>query len=550
MEWTVVSCVVFATVLIIKAEPVDRSPQEENPLSPDPTALHDTSSTDRERTLLLLQDYVKQGDTVVKEQVKDLLSNLKEQLKEGDKLLKERIGEGLTHEEEERKEWDERLKEELDEDVDWLNERLAKGRRQVDKELAEGEEKANDEITELKKAFGKLRDSVSQWTQPALMEDVKDLKQQMSDFQEELNSTKHLLQTAQGQLETAQQEVRSLKASAVDTQGKLVTTQRKLKTAQDEIRSLKASDVDTQGKLVTTQRKLKTAQDEIRSLKASDVDTQGKLVTTQGKLQTAQDEIRSLKASDVDTQGKLVTTQRKLKTAQDEIRSLKASDVDTQRKLVTTQRKLKTAQDEIRSLKASDVDIQGKLQTAQDKISFLKTSDVGSSFIRWGNSKCPGNTSLVYSGVAGGARHGDSGGGSNYLCLVMQPQMDDTFKPSRQSYLHGAEYEGYGGRDDRDVVCSVCKATQATTLMIPATRSCPHGWTTQFRGYIMSEHWDHNGRSEHVCVDEEREFRQGEHSSKDLRAAEFFHVVTGCEGSLPCPPYVQDEVLTCVVCSV
>ncbi|XP_076435534.1 uncharacterized protein LOC143275329 isoform X8 [Babylonia areolata] len=466
MEWTVVSCVVFATVLIIKAEPVDRSPQEENPLSPDPTALHDTSSTDRERTLLLLQDYVKQGDTVVKEQVKDLLSNLKEQLKEGDKLLKERIGEGLTHEEEERKEWDERLKEELDEDVDWLNERLAKGRRQVDKELAEGEEKANDEITELKKAFGKLRDSVSQWTQPALMEDVKDLKQQMSDFQEELNSTKHLLQTAQGQLETAQQEVRSLKASAVDTQGKLETTQGKLKTAQDEIRSLKASNVDTQ------------------------------------------------------------------------------------RKLVTTQRKLKTAQDEIRSLKASDVDIQGKLQTAQDKISFLKTSDVGSSFIRWGNSKCPGNTSLVYSGVAGGARHGDSGGGSNYLCLVMQPQMDDTFKPSRQSYLHGAEYEGYGGRDDRDVVCSVCKATQATTLMIPATRSCPHGWTTQFRGYIMSEHWDHNGRSEHVCVDEEREFRQGEHSSKDLRAAEFFHVVTGCEGSLPCPPYVQDEVLTCVVCSV
>ncbi|XP_076454533.1 uncharacterized protein LOC143289449 [Babylonia areolata] len=372
MEWSALSCLLFAIFLSVEAQSAVSLPQR----------------------------------------VKKKFSDLKELLQEGDSQLKERIEEGLEHVKEQRKEGDRRLKEELDEDVEWLKERQDKRQRQTEDEVAEGEAKMNKEITELKEEFGKLRDSIKQWTQPSSA--VDDLRQQMSDFQAELKSTKQQLQTV-----------------------------------QEEIRFLKASDVDKEERLNSTQAGLKTTQE--------------------------------------------------------------------------------------------------KLQTTQDQIGSLKASDDGSLFIRWGHGQCPSSTSLVYSGVAGGSGYGKPGGGSNYLCLVMTPQVDNTTLPSAPSYLYGAEYQDVPGRDNQDVVCSVCRAPQATTLMIPATRTCPSGWTAQYRGHIMATNQNHRGRTEFVCVDEGREYRQGGEADRD--GALFYPVLTICI-SLPCPPFAEKKVLTCVVCSV
>ncbi|XP_076455216.1 uncharacterized protein LOC143289890 [Babylonia areolata] len=180
MEWTALSCVVFAIFLSIKAEPVVSSAQYEN--------------------------------TLVKERVNEMYSNLKELLKEGDSHLKKLIEEGLEHVKEQRKDGDERLKEELDEDVEWLKERQDKRRRQTEDELADVEAKTNKEITELTEAFEDLqnRGSGKQWQQPNCA-NTEDLMQQMSDFRSELNSTTQ-------RLYAAEEEIRSLSAHAAPKQ--------------------------------------------------------------------------------------------------------------------------------------------------------------------------------------------------------------------------------------------------------------------------------------------------------------------------------------------
>ncbi|XP_076454957.1 uncharacterized protein LOC143289749 [Babylonia areolata] len=615
MEWTVVSCVVFAIFLSIRAEPVvTSSPQED--LTPDPSALNCSGQTVREGAQLMLQCYVKHGDTFIMERAN---SNLREQLKEGDKLLKEQIEEGLTYEKEERKEGDRRLKEYLDEEVACLREKLARDRRYLRDELEDCERKTN----EVEEELGKVRDSVRQCTQ--LSSAVDDLRQQMSDFQAELKSTQHQLQTTQSQLQTthnqlqtaeeklqttqqqlqtAQEEIRFLKASDVvkeemlnSTQAGLETTQNQLQTTQEEVGSLMASDVDkeqrlnstqaglektqnqlqstqiqlqtTQIQLQTTQQQLQTAQEEIRFLKASDVvkeemlnSTQAGLETTQNQLQTTQEEVGSLMASDVDkeqrlnstqaglekTQNQLQTTQNQLQSTQNQLQSTQNQLQSTQNQLQSTQNQLQSTQNQLQSTQNQLQSIRNQLQSTQEQIGSLKASDVGSSFVRWGHGQCPSSTSLVYSGVAGGSWYKNTGGGSNFLCLGMTPEMDNTTLPSAFSGVHGAEYQAVPGRDNQDVVCSVCRAPQATTLMIPATRTCPSGWTAQYRGYIMAGLWEQKGRTDFVCVDENREYRQG--GGADKNGALFYPVATWCASSLPCPPYVDRKVVTCVVCSV
>ncbi|XP_076455284.1 uncharacterized protein LOC143289924 isoform X2 [Babylonia areolata] len=356
MEWTALSCVVFAIFLSIKAEPVVSSPPEDRSLSPDTSALYD-------------------------ERVKKMFSDLKELFQEGDSHLKERIEEGLEHVKEQRKDGDERLKEELDEDVDWLKERQDKRQRQTEDELAEGEEKTNRELTELKEAFGKLQDNVKQWTQlNGVM--TEDLKQQMSVLQSELNSTKKQMSVLQSHLNENNQQMS-------DFQSELNSTKKQMYVLQSKPNDNNQQMSDLQAELNSTRKLLQKNQEELQS--------------TLSDLQSLQEKVENI-------------GEQELQLAQ-----------------------------EIRSLNVND----------------------GSTFIRWGRTTCPDNTSIVYSGVAGGSWYADTGGSSDYLCLVMDPQMNNTTVPSYYSYLSGAEYQYIEGHHDQDVVCSVCRAPQSTTLMIP-----------------------------------------------------------------------------------
>ena len=85
--------------------------------------------------------------------------------------------------------------------------------------------------------------------------------------------------------------------------------------------------------------------------------------------------------------------------------------------------------------------------------------------------------------------------------------------------------------------------------MIPAKYTCPSGWTREYFGYLMSERYNHH-RSQFSRVD---------HSLKPVIGSIhdhngfLFYTVEGVCGShtpsYPCPPYSQDNELSCAVCT-
>ena len=53
-------------------------------------------------------------------------------------------------------------------------------------------------------------------------------------------------------------------------------------------------------------------------------------------------------------------------------------------------------------------------------------------------------------------------------------------------------------------------------------------------------------RDRYVCIDGAPEHDEG--GAANTNGHVIYHVVAQC-GTLPCPPYVQGKVVTCVVCS-
>jgi hypothetical protein len=82
--------------------------------------------------------------------------------------------------------------------------------------------------------------------------------------------------------------------------------------------------------------------------------------------------------------------------------------------------------------------------------------------------------------------------------------------------------------------------------MIPGRISCPAGWSLEYNGYLMAEHYTHY-RSDWVCVDAAPE-KKGSSANNDGHL--FYPTEVEC-GSLPCQNggYVQDREVTCAVCT-
>ena len=169
-----------------------------------------------------------------------------------------------------------------------------------------------------------------------------------------------------------------------------------------------------------------------------------------------------------------------------------------------------------------------------------------STFVHWGSSQCSNSSQLVYSGVMGGSSASHPGGGTNYLCLTMSPVISDHTVPSVVGFLYGAEYETHDSHFERDAVCSVCRSSYSTTIMIPGTNVCTPGWHRQYSGYLMSGYYNHAAGSEFICVDTVEEGRPGTIASTDGKLLYF--TATRC-GTLPCDPYVNNKIVTCAVCS-
>jgi len=123
------------------------------------------------------------------------------------------------------------------------------------------------------------------------------------------------------------------------------------------------------------------------------------------------------------------------------------------------------------------------------------------------------------------------------------------------SPIHGTEYELHSAApltssvsDENNVPCAVCFASsRAAVVMIPAKTTCPSNWTTEYIGYLMSTHHTGGHRSMYECVDKNAESLPN--SGGNQNGAELWHVEVDCGYQIPCPPYVEEKELTCIVCT-
>ena len=89
--------------------------------------------------------------------------------------------------------------------------------------------------------------------------------------------------------------------------------------------------------------------------------------------------------------------------------------------------------------------------------------------------------------------------------------------------------------------------------MIPAAAECPFSWKTEYVGYIYAEHSGPSDRqpSTYQCIHSSAEAATGVNHF-GLGGANTPSVIlpfaASCHG-LPCPPYDEKKVLTCVVCT-
>ncbi|KAL8585109.1 hypothetical protein ACOMHN_013125 [Nucella lapillus] len=160
----------------------------------------------------------------------------------------------------------------------------------------------------------------------------------------------------------------------------------------------------------------------------------------------------------------------------------------------------------------------------------------GTTYVRWGSKSCPIPAQLVYSGYIGGSWFDQPGGAVNYLCLPNKPEFDNHRIPpvvsshNHVQELYGAEYQAFSEQThDSLPACTVCHVPKSSTVMIPATDVCMEGWTQEYHGYLMA------GATTHA-------------SGSEYDGKLLYYTVTRC-GSLPCPPYVNNKIVTCVVCS-
>ncbi|XP_071956952.1 uncharacterized protein [Antedon mediterranea] len=186
-----------------------------------------------------------------------------------------------------------------------------------------------------------------------------------------------------------------------------------------------------------------------------------------------------------------------------------------------------------------------------------ETRNASVVYTHWGRSDCTPHTSdVVYTGYIAGGEYLHSGGGTNPLCLPETPEYNNGLvsSGSLRSLIYGSEIQAYdylpwNDIHQHDPLCAVCLAQgRSTSLMIPAKRTCPQGWTKEYEGLLMGSRHDHPGGHEYLCVDLDPEVKPG--SSPNKNGFLLYPVVGVCGASFAaCPPYVDNAELPCVVCT-
>lgn len=154
---------------------------------------------------------------------------------------------------------------------------------------------------------------------------------------------------------------------------------------------------------------------------------------------------------------------------------------------------------------------------------------------------------FLLKGVLGGSPYQHSGGAANHLCLPSNPVYDLHSTPIYHTLIYGGEYETYPESTfNMNPRCAKCRTPRMSLVTIPSANTCPPGWTQEYKGYLMSGHYYHNSATEYICVDSSMEYVPGSQANTDGRL--LYYAATAC-GTLACPPYFNNRVVICVVCS-
>ncbi|XP_045163825.2 uncharacterized protein LOC123528146 [Mercenaria mercenaria] len=220
--------------------------------------------------------------------------------------------------------------------------------------------------------------------------------------------------------------------------------------------------------------------------------------------------------------------------------------LDHDKKIASLMEQLQDAKAIIETMNRSQSDLSAK----GSQTSVL--SYAANTYTRWGRSTCPGNATLVYEGFAAGSDHSHKGAAVNHLCLPRDPNWNNNTKtPSALALIYGGEYETFNGifhtLHDHDVPCAVCRVPRTNIIMVPGKNACYQNYVLEYKGYLMAGHYGHPASTEYVCVDGEPE--KARNSIVSNHNGVLFYFVRAKCGSLKCPPYKEDDDLTCVVCS-
>ena len=75
--------------------------------------------------------------------------------------------------------------------------------------------------------------------------------------------------------------------------------------------------------------------------------------------------------------------------------------------------------------------------------------------------------------------------------------------------------------------------------MIPAKTQCPTGWTVEYFGYLMTQHYNYDSRTMYECVDKDPESVPGLNAGSNPRS--FFYLVEPYCNGLSCAPYDDEK---------
>ena len=178
----------------------------------------------------------------------------------------------------------------------------------------------------------------------------------------------------------------------------------------------------------------------------------------------------------------------------------------------------------------------------------------GTNYVRWGKSKCPDTSRLVYAGKIAGPYY-THGGGSDYICLHNDPDFLKTtpnFQTNHRGRLYGTEYEAsssppaFADLFNHNAPCAVCSTrARRETMMIPGRTKCEQGYTREYYGYLMTQSTQYR-RTVHICVDVDADSIPG--SAANTNGNLLYFVEASCNG-INCPPYNDGYEVTCVVCT-